>query len=212
MIVTIQRQRLELLPEKAVIWKEKNTLLVADLHFGKAAIFQKKGIPIPEGSMQEDLKTLENLIVSHRVKECIVLGDLIHGKQGLTPTLIEEFSVWLKRVTCPVRLVIGNHDRGLVKRLPQNWHLEVHLETFEIAPFCFSHHPIANPATFVICGHIHPCFSIKSGFDELRLPCFKWNDREFILPAFSSFVGGYPVKKQGEDRIVVTTGRELIEI
>ena len=31
----------------AIFWKEKNTLLLADIHLGKVGHFRKSGIPVP---------------------------------------------------------------------------------------------------------------------------------------------------------------------
>ena len=64
-LVTIHKvchQRLELLPEKAVFWVEKQTLIIGDLHFGKAGHFRKSGIPVPEMIHSKDFITLEKLL------------------------------------------------------------------------------------------------------------------------------------------------------
>ena len=47
-----------LLPGRAAVLPASATLLVADLHLGKAATFRKAGIPVPEGSAQRDLARL----------------------------------------------------------------------------------------------------------------------------------------------------------
>jgi uncharacterized protein len=41
-----------LLPGRAAWMPATRTLLVADLHLGKAATFRHAGIPVPEGSAQ----------------------------------------------------------------------------------------------------------------------------------------------------------------
>ncbi|HET7427286.1 MAG TPA: DEAD/DEAH box helicase, partial [Gemmatimonadales bacterium] len=46
---------LVLLPERALFWPRTATLVVADLHWGKAATFRAAGIPIPTGTTGEDL-------------------------------------------------------------------------------------------------------------------------------------------------------------
>jgi metallophosphoesterase superfamily enzyme len=47
-----------LLPGRAAFLPASATLLVADLHLGKAATFRQAGIPVPEGSAQADLARL----------------------------------------------------------------------------------------------------------------------------------------------------------
>ena len=44
-----------LLPDKCMFWKEHNSLILADLHIGKAGHFRKAGIPIPSHIHIDDL-------------------------------------------------------------------------------------------------------------------------------------------------------------
>lgn len=39
-----------LLPERALWWPAQRMLMVADAHFGKAATFRARGVPVPAGS------------------------------------------------------------------------------------------------------------------------------------------------------------------
>ena len=39
-----------LLAGRALLWPERRTLLVADLHLGKGAVFRARGVPVPSGS------------------------------------------------------------------------------------------------------------------------------------------------------------------
>jgi len=43
-------QNLILLPNRALMWREKRLLVVADPHFGKAQVFRDQGIPVPAGA------------------------------------------------------------------------------------------------------------------------------------------------------------------
>ena len=45
---SFQGQTLILHPAKAIFWKEKSRLLLADVHLGKAGHFRKVGIPVPQ--------------------------------------------------------------------------------------------------------------------------------------------------------------------
>ncbi|NBP80976.1 hypothetical protein EBU58_09735, partial [bacterium] len=51
----------ELLPGRGAWLPTSRTLLVADLHLGKAASFRHAGLPVPEGSSGGDLQRLERL-------------------------------------------------------------------------------------------------------------------------------------------------------
>ena len=47
----------------AVFWKEKNTLLLADIHLGKVGHFRKSGIPVPRkagGAFYDKIIKLKN--------------------------------------------------------------------------------------------------------------------------------------------------------
>ena len=54
--IELYGQRLVLLPERAVFWKQAKMLIVADPHFGKAQVFRDSGIPIPGGPTAEDIR------------------------------------------------------------------------------------------------------------------------------------------------------------
>ncbi|CDZ79985.1 metallophosphoesterase, DNA ligase-associated [Candidatus Rubidus massiliensis] len=212
MEITIEKQTLDLLPEKGIFWHEQKILIVADIHIGKAATFHHYGIPVPEGSMEDDLKNLSSLINCYQPQACIVVGDLIHSKEGLTPPLISYISEWLESVNSSIHLVFGNHDRALIKKLPDNWNLQCHYQELIIPPFRFCHIPNIHSVFFTWSGHLHPTFSFSGKGDKLRLPCFYLSELQGILPAFSSFVGGYDMKKKKNDQIFVTTGKKVIKI
>lgn len=211
MKIRIQNQTFELLPEKAALWIEKKILIVADLHLGKVTTFQKAGIPIPEGSMDEDLLKLKDLIHRYEIMECIIVGDLIHSKTGLSALVREKIHHFLKTLACKVHLVFGNHDRPLLKSLPEEWNLQVYLEEFRIDNFCFRHHPVEDPHYFVWCGHLHPQFWLTSGADALRLPCFYLKKHLMILPAFGFFTGGMNMKKTQENEIYLVADKTVIK-
>jgi len=210
MEILINDQKIQLLPEKAALWVDEGILIVADIHIGKAATLQSAGIPVPEGAMQQDLSKLANLIAQLAVERCIIVGDLIHSKSGVTTLVQQIFADWLATIKCKVDLVFGNHDRFLIKHLPTSWNLQPHHQNLVIGPFCFSHFPEILEDTFVWSGHLHPQFTLQSRNDRLTLPCFQISAQLVILPAFSSFVGGTNIYKDSSKQIYVTTGSEVI--
>ena len=68
-----------MLPEKAMIWENTNTLLVADIHLGKITHFRKAGIAVPAAAKQENLSRLSDILLNHDVRRVIILGDLFHS-------------------------------------------------------------------------------------------------------------------------------------
>lgn len=208
--LTVCNQTIQLFPERAAFWKEEKALIVADIHIGKTSTMQNYGLAIPEGTMENDLRKLKNLILSTNAKKCIIVGDLIHTKTGLSPRVQEYFKKWVNESNCIVELIIGNHDKALIKALPTDWNLEIHQEVIKIGPFCFSHFPKPESGYFVWSGHIHPVFLVKSSFDKITLRCFHFEKNQAILPAFSDFVGGSYVKKTITSQIFVIADDEII--
>jgi len=51
-------QRLILIRDRALSWKKKKLLIVADPHFVKAQIFRDTGIPVPGRTTADDLKRI----------------------------------------------------------------------------------------------------------------------------------------------------------
>ena len=48
--VRLAGEELWLLPEKALYWPAQQALLIADVHFGKAAAYRSLGQPVPQGT------------------------------------------------------------------------------------------------------------------------------------------------------------------
>src|SRR5690606_27127945 len=76
-IVTVAEQSLHLLPERAVLWEEANTLIVADTHWGKAATFRAAGLPVPSGTAAEGLERLSSALKRSGANRLVFLGDLL---------------------------------------------------------------------------------------------------------------------------------------
>jgi metallophosphoesterase superfamily enzyme len=67
---------LELLPGKAAWDPARRTLLLADLHLGKAETFQAHGIALPSDGDAGTLNALLELAAVHHPEQVVVLGDL----------------------------------------------------------------------------------------------------------------------------------------
>lgn len=212
MRLSIREQTCHLLSEKAVYWEEKKTLILSDIHIGKGTVFRKAGIPIPHGIMQNDLMIISRLLHKLEAEKCIIVGDLIHGKNGLSLDVKKKFHEWLQEIQCEVHLVVGNHDLALLKNLPPEWNLKIHKEGLLVEPFYFSHFPKSHPPYFVWSGHLHPKIEIKNKYDRIVLRCFQIFSDLAILPAFGFFVGGALVKKSAACKIYAIADDAVIEI
>ena len=97
------------------------TLLVADLHLGKAETYRSLGVPMPEGIAEESLDRLERAVRHTDPASIVVLGDLVHCEEGMEDPVIELFEHWRRRVTVTMSLVGGNHDAGV--SIPRSWRI-----------------------------------------------------------------------------------------
>ncbi len=60
--IELEQTELWLLADKAIYWPEQRALLVADIHFGKAAAYRRLGQPVPHGTTQANLQRLDALL------------------------------------------------------------------------------------------------------------------------------------------------------
>ena len=206
-------EKLLLLPQKAIFWPAQATLLVADVHLGKAGHFRKAGIPISGRVHRQDLAVLSQLAQQYRAKRLLVLGDLFHAQHNAE---WETFAQWCNdQAPLKVELVLGNHDI-LPAALWQASQIRCHRAPYAEGGLQFTHYPAESPADilegrFNLCGHLHPQAILRGrGGQRLRLPCFYWQQRQGILPAFGEFTGGATIRpKAGETAYPIAEGRVL---
>jgi DNA ligase-associated metallophosphoesterase len=204
----ISGQSFRLLPEKAFIWEETATLILADLHLGKITHFRKAGIGLPHQAEQENLAQLSHLILNEQVDRVMILGDLFHSHINEQWPIFKDF---LKKFApLPFVLVKGNHDI-LHKSAYAADNLTIYPDTLEEGPFCFSHHPQKDAERYNIHGHIHPSVLLRgAGLQSLKLPCFHFGAQHLVVPAFGVFTGTAKIEPKKEDSIYVITEEKVI--
>ena len=52
----------------------------------------------------------------------------------------------------------------------------------------------------------------EDGLQQMKMPCFFRSAQQMILPAFGAFTGLHILSPKVEDKVYVTTGKEVIEI
>lgn len=211
MEIKILNQTLQLLPQKAVLWKEEKTLLIADLHLGKVTHFRKEGIAIPSGAPANNIRRLDEIIQSNEVARIILLGDLFHNRYN---DEWKVFAAWRNKYrSVDIQIVLGNHDI-LSHSLFDESFIGVHRELRE-NDFLFTHHPKpdAGPGMYVISGHIHPVYCLRSPAKQsLKFPCFIFDKAQAILPSFGVFTGGFEMDAIRGRRIYVIADRKVIGV
>lgn len=202
------------LPDRALLWPRERSLIVADVHLGKAAAFRRAGVPVPSGATRNDLARLDVLIAEHAPQRLLVLGDLFHAQLTAEEPAIAAIGDFRARhAQLRITVIQGNHDRR-IERLPAAWRLEWIGGALHQAPFVFAHQPEPDARGFVLAGHIHPVVSLRSRRDAARLPVFWFRhaDGVGVLPSFGSFTGGYPVAPAKDDDIIAVTPDGLVTL
>lgn len=207
--IDIAGVRLELLCERAVWLPEHRTLLVADVHIGKAASFRRWGVPVPRGTTTDALDRLAMLVHRHRADRVIVLGDFLHSSHAHSPSTLGALARWRDaHRALAITLVRGNHDAHAGDP-PASLGIQVVDEPLRLGGLALCHHPQPVEGAYTLAGHWHPCTSVSGrAGDRLRLPCFWFGDRidgperaVGILPAFGAFTGMHPIEASGHDRV-----------
>ena len=203
----------QLLPDRALLAEESATLIVADAHFGKAATFRARGVPVPHGTTARNLDRLTALVQATRAQGLVFLGDLFHAREAHARETIAAMTAWREaHAKLDVVLVEGNHDRS-AGAVPAALEIRVVQEPWPLGAALLCHHPQQHDGGFVIAGHLHPAVRLSGrGADSLRLPCFWWRERLAILPAFGEFTGGATIAREVGDRVVAVAERRLYEI
>lgn len=195
-------ERLLLLPDRAVAWPARRTLLIADLHLGKGEILRRHGIPVPRGGTGHDLARIDRLLGDTGSRRLLVLGDLVHGPGPAQAAWRQRLAAWrTARPDLELAVVGGNHDRhGALDGLGFTELGPVRSEP----PFEFTHAPGDLPpgdGRVRLCGHLHPVLATRDDAGRLRVPVFWLRGATLVLPAFGGLTGGHAVATGPGERL-----------
>lgn len=190
--ISLAEVNLHLRADGSLLIPQDSILIVSDLHLGKDAAFRAAGIPVPAGINRDLLKQLTRSVETADCSHLIFLGDLIHNRNSLTPSVIDEMRNWRKQhQDLDVTLVLGNHDRH-VRGFPPSWKLKT-CRSYQVDALTLVHDPATgkaqNAAPF-ICGHLHPAVQTGVAADRMKLRCFAHYPDHLVVPAFGPFKGG----------------------
>ncbi len=202
-----------LFADRALYWPRAGTLIIADLHLGKADHFRRAGIALPAGGTSLDLERLDALLARTGAQRLLVLGDLLHGQVPDAPWRARWQAFRARHAAVRVEVVAGNHDRAL-RRHPEraaSMGLAVHAPHLREPPFLFVHASEDAPrgeAGYVLAGHLHPVLRLPG---LPRLPVFRFAEVG-ILPAFTAFAGGQPFAPARGERIYVCAPDAVVDV
>ena len=206
-------ETLVLLASGAAYRPARGWLVVADAHFGKAAAFRARGIPVPQGTTRENLDRLDALIAHTQPSALVFLGDLFHAAESHAPATLAAMRAWRDvHRALDVVLVEGNHDRR-AGAPPAALAIRVEQEPWRVDGIAFCHHPQFVDGAHALAGHLHPAVRLHGRADDsVRLPCFWLRDGLTVLPSFGSFTGGACIDREAGDRVVAIAEGRLYEV
>jgi len=208
----IEGQKLSLLAKKALFWENERGLIISDVHLGKAGHFRKHGIALPQSSNDENLDIIDDLIQNLNPKWILFLGDLFHSDKN------EEWLVFRNwrdnHRNIEMYLVMGNHEILSVDHYEE---LGIKcMNQFQAGPFLFLHDKeelSTNESFFSISGHIHPAVKLKGrGRQKFRIPCFYFEKRSAILPAFGTLTGTYTINPSKNAQVYGIIDHQILQI
>ena len=207
----VSGEDIELSQDAALFWRRRQTLVIADAHFGKAAAFRRSGVFVPEETTEAALQRLTRLLEQTGAGRIVFIGDFLHAKEGRHPDTLRTIGHWRDRhATVEMILVRGNHDRRAGDP-PREFRMTCVEAPLLEAPFALAHHPVEVEGHYVLAGHIHPAVKLSgAGRQHARLPCFWFGRRVGVLPAFGEFTGVAIVEPEPEDRVFCIAGDEVI--
>jgi uncharacterized protein len=209
--ISLAGEQVQLFAERALFWNRKSTLLVADMHWGKAATMRSAGLPIPGGTTRADLERLGSLVLRTGARRIVFLGDMIHARRGRAVRTLTAVTEWRAlHPSLELVLVRGNHDRHAGDPPVELNMVCVDAPMVE-EPFVFQHFPGASDCGYVLAGHTHPGVKVRGrAGDGARLPCFYFTADCGTLPAFGSLTGCAIIHPEGGDRVYGIAGDEVL--
>lgn len=208
LIHSVLNQTFRLLPQKAIFWEEKQTLILGDLHFGKATHFRKNGIALSQSIATNDFEKFTALLTSLNPKQVYFLGDLFHSEYNSEVFDLHE----IIKANSSIRFVLikGNHDIIKQNHL-EKMGIQVITEWIEDS-FIFTHEPTPKVGYYNIYGHLHPGVRLKGKAKQnLSLPCFYFAEHFAVLPAFSDFTGLKILENKPATAIYLVTDDKVIK-
>lgn len=210
-------QELIVSAKRVLYYPAEDTLILSDIHLGKAGHFRKNGIPVPIDINQDNLNRLDACIELFNPKKIIFIGDLFHSEAN---TEWDDFHDWRTRHRkLSMTLALGNHELYSPQKyealgLKVASHVDLNGLRFRHQPEPSGAKPIeSSEVSASICGHLHPGIKLAGkGKQRLVLPCFAHYEQQLILPAFGTFTGLHMITMKEALQLYAIAENELIAL
>lgn len=195
--VDVANQALILLPERATLWKQARTLIIADTHWG-AAPAEVAGSGGASAAVVDGMARVDAILRRADVRRIVFLGDLLEAAEPAAE-LLALIRRWRNsRREIDMLLVRGNLDRHAAHPPAE---LEIRTTDGPLIepPFVLTHYPAPSAAGYVLAGHLHPAAATPG---EQR-PCFWFGGRVAVLPAFGDAARLMTIEPSPDDGVYV---------
>ena len=199
-------ERLMLDPMGALFWPDQRLLVVSDLHLEKGSSYARRGMLLPPWDTHATLDRLTLLLRRWSPQTVVALGDSFHDAAGST-RLPQTEQNRLQAMTEAHRFVWvqGNHDPTPPTGLGGTW-----VEAHAAGPMVFRHEAIAIADPGEVVGHHHPKATIQARAGTVSRPCFVFDGRRLMMPAFGAYTGGLDVRAPAINRLFPLGGRVFL--
>jgi uncharacterized protein len=199
-------ERLMLDPMGALFWPGQRLLAVSDLHLEKGSSFARRGMLLPPWDTHATIDRLTLLLRRWSPATVVALGDSFHdaGGSGRLPATEQHR---LNAMTRAHRFiwVQGNHDPTPPDGLGGEW-----MADYAAGPVMFRHQAMAAFDSGEVVGHHHPKASVEARSGTVSRPCFVFDGRRLMMPAFGAYTGGLDVREPAINRLFPRGGRVFL--
>ena len=182
--------------DRATFFSEAETLVVADLHVGRA---EASDVEVPLGERADLTERLGAVVDRLAPETVIVAGDVLHEFGRVSHRAAETLNALdeaCREAGAELVLVAGNHDRMLASVWGEEVHAEYRVDAGDREVLvCHGHEEPTAEADCYVVGHDHPTIAIEGQ----KQPCVLagegvYRERDVLmLPAFSRVASGVSV-------------------
>lgn len=191
---------LELHAGGAVLVKDENALVVADMHLGCEAALEYEGLSLPRVQTKKIQRYMEGIIRELEPTRVVVAGDLKHN---FSRNLIQEWndvSAFVRQLSglTSLEVVKGNHDNYLAAILA-DLGIPLRKEVVLGRTRVLHGHQGEPSGAPTIIGHIHPSIRLMDRVGaSVKDVCFLYSSEAdmLVLPAQSLVAPGLDVVHQ----------------
>ena len=190
----------------ALWWEEARLLCVADLHLGKSErLARRGGTLLPPYETEETIARLAAEVerLAPRTVVCLgdsfddsAAGDALAGGAAARLAALAAGRDWI--------WVAGNHD----PRAPTLSGRAV--AEVQLGALAFRHRAADLSGAPEVSGHYHPKLQLPVRRRTVSRPCFLYDSRRLILPAFGAYTGGLRAGSPALARLLAPDARAVV--